>query len=43
MNSLVWTLLVIFIPNGIGFIIYFLTRQPLLQSHRMKKAWDKML
>jgi putative effector of murein hydrolase LrgA (UPF0299 family) len=30
MNSLVWTLLVILIPNGIGFIIYFLTRQPLL-------------
>jgi hypothetical protein len=30
MNSLLWTLLVIFIPNGIGFIIYFLTRQPLL-------------
>jgi hypothetical protein len=30
MSSLVWTLLVIFIPNGIGFIIYFLTRRPLL-------------
>jgi double zinc ribbon protein len=30
MNSLVWTLLVIFIPNAIGFIIYFLTRRPLL-------------
>ena len=30
MKSLVWTLLVIFIPNAIGFIIYFLTRSPLL-------------
>ena len=30
MNSLLWTLLVIFVPNGIGFIIYFLTRQPML-------------
>jgi hypothetical protein len=30
MNSLVWTLLVIFIPNAIGFIIYFLTRRPVL-------------
>lgn len=25
-----WTLLVIFVPEGIGFIIYFLLRQPLL-------------
>lgn len=29
MNSLLWTLLVIFIPNAIGFIIYFLIRDPL--------------
>jgi len=32
MNSLIWTLLVIFIPNAIGFIIYFLTRRPLVQQ-----------
>ncbi len=31
MSRTLWTLLVIFIPNGIGFIIYFLLRQPLLQ------------
>ena len=30
MNRTLWTLLVLFIPNGIGFIIYFLIRQPLL-------------
>ncbi len=30
MNALLWTLLVIFVPNAIGFIIYFLMRQPLL-------------
>lgn len=29
MNRLLWTLLVIFIPNAIGFIIYFLIRDPL--------------
>lgn len=29
MNRLLWTLLVIFIPNAIGFIIYFLLRQPI--------------
>ncbi len=29
MSRALWTLLVIFIPNGIGFIIYFLIRQPL--------------
>lgn len=28
MNSALWTLLVIFIPNAIGFILYFLLRQP---------------
>ncbi|HEV2178503.1 MAG TPA: zinc ribbon domain-containing protein [Terriglobia bacterium] len=28
MSSTLWTLLVIFIPNGIGFIIYFLVREP---------------
>ena len=28
MNSKLWTVLVIFIPNAIGFIIYFLVRQP---------------
>lgn len=30
MNTALWTVLVIFIPNAIGFIIYFLLRQPLL-------------
>jgi hypothetical protein len=30
MNSALWTVLVIFIPNAIGFIIYFLLRQPLM-------------
>lgn len=30
MNTALWTLLVIFIPNAIGFIIYFLLRQPLM-------------
>ena len=29
MNRLLWTLLVIFIPNAIGFIVYFLLRQPI--------------
>lgn len=31
MNRLLWTLLVIFIPNAIGFIVYFLLRQPIGQ------------
>jgi hypothetical protein len=39
MNSTLWTVLVIFIPNAIGFILYFLLRQPLLvecpQCHHM--------
>lgn len=29
MNRTLWTLLVIFIPNGIGYILYFLLRHPL--------------
>jgi hypothetical protein len=29
MNVALWTVLVIFVPNAIGFIIYFLLRQPL--------------
>ena len=32
MGQLLWTLLVIFIPNGIGFLAYFLLRKPLVQS-----------
>ena len=28
MNRALWTALVIFIPNGIGFILYFLLRHP---------------
>ena len=31
MNRTLWTLLVIFIPNAIGFILYFLLRQPAMQ------------
>jgi len=34
MNSLLWTLLVIFIPKAIGFIAYFLLRKPLLVESR---------
>jgi RNA polymerase subunit RPABC4/transcription elongation factor Spt4 len=30
MSRTLWTLIVIFVPNGIGFIIYFVVRQPLL-------------
>jgi RNA polymerase subunit RPABC4/transcription elongation factor Spt4 len=30
MNSLLWTLLVFFIPKAIGFLAYFLLRKPLL-------------
>jgi hypothetical protein len=29
MNRLLWTLLVIFVPNGIGFIVYFVLRKPI--------------
>ena len=32
MGQLLWTLLVIFIPNGIGFLAYFLLRKPILES-----------
>ena len=32
MNRLGWTLLVIFVPNAIGFIIYFLMRKPIASS-----------
>lgn len=32
MSRTLWTLLVIFIPNAIGFIIYFLVRNPLQLS-----------
>lgn len=31
MNRVLWTLLVIFIPNAIGFIVYFLLRRPVAQ------------
>lgn len=30
MNSLLWTLLVIFIPKAIGFLAYFLLRKPII-------------
>jgi ribosomal protein L37E len=29
MNSTLWTILVLVIPNGIGFVVYFVARQPL--------------
>jgi hypothetical protein len=32
MNVALWVLLVIFIPNAIGFILYFLLRQPLMMK-----------
>lgn len=31
MSRLVWTLLVIFVPYGIGFIVYYVARQPIHQ------------
>jgi hypothetical protein len=31
MGQVLWTLLVIFIPNGLGFLAYFLLRKPLIQ------------
>jgi hypothetical protein len=31
MGQVLWTLLVIFIPNAIGFLVYFLLRKPLIQ------------
>jgi hypothetical protein len=31
MNRTLWTLLVIFVPNALGFILYFLLRQPMIQ------------
>jgi hypothetical protein len=32
MGQVLWTLLVIFIPNGIGFLAYFLLRKPLTEN-----------
>jgi hypothetical protein len=29
MSSLLWTLVAIFVPNGLGIILYFILRQPL--------------
>ncbi len=29
MNSVLWTFLVIFVPNALGFILYFLIRKPM--------------
>jgi hypothetical protein len=31
MSRALWTVIVIFIPNALGFILYFLLRQPLMQ------------
>jgi RNA polymerase subunit RPABC4/transcription elongation factor Spt4 len=31
MNAVLWTLLVIFLPKLLGFVVYFLLRKPLLQ------------
>ena len=30
MNVTLWTLIAVFVPNGLGFLIYFLMREPLL-------------
>jgi RNA polymerase subunit RPABC4/transcription elongation factor Spt4 len=30
MNYVLWTILVLFIPNAIGYVIYFVVRQPIL-------------
>lgn len=32
MNYVLWTVLVLVIPNGIGYIIYFILRQPVLRA-----------
>jgi hypothetical protein len=32
MSRVAWTLIVIFVPNALGFILYFLLRKPLLQT-----------
>jgi RNA polymerase subunit RPABC4/transcription elongation factor Spt4 len=32
MRHVMWTLLVIFIPNAIGFILYFILRNPLMKE-----------
>ncbi len=32
MDSLLWTLLVIFVPKALGFIAYFLLRKPLMTA-----------
>lgn len=31
MSRTVWTLIVLFVPNALGFILYFLLRQPAMQ------------
>jgi hypothetical protein len=36
MRQVLWTLLAIFVPNGIGILIYFLMRQkPCVTCHRV--------
>jgi RNA polymerase subunit RPABC4/transcription elongation factor Spt4 len=32
MNSILWTIVVVIIPNALGFILYFLLRQPLRRA-----------
>ncbi|MGE5321309.1 MAG: zinc ribbon domain-containing protein [Actinomycetota bacterium] len=32
MNRALWTLIAIFVPNGIGIILYFFLREPLMQT-----------
>jgi hypothetical protein len=32
MSAALWTLLVIFVPNAIGFILYFVTRSPVVTA-----------
>ena len=42
MSRTLWTLIVIFVPNALGFILYFLMRQPAMQAcpqcHTMVQA-----
>lgn len=40
MNRLAWTLIVIFVPNAIGFIIYFLMRNPLRTNPLSKRRYN---
>ena len=42
MRYVMWTLLAIFIPNGIGVILYFILREP-LEVRRIRQAGPRLL